>query len=439
MNIKKDTMSNEVLVKVEGISKKFCRSLKRSMLYGVQDIAKDLFHVRRSNDRLREDEFWALDDVSFKLRRGECLGIIGLNGAGKSTILKMLSGIILPDKGTIEINGQVGALIELGAGFHPMLTGRENICINGSILGLTKKEIDAKLNSVVDFAELHEFIDTPVKFYSSGMFVRLGFAIAVHLKPDLMLIDEVLAVGDFAFRQKCAEKINEMRENTTIIFVSHNMRDILMLCSRAIVLDRGKAVFKGTSEEAVDFYLDSIDGVKEAKQEEKVARKTAEIKESRSSLYGEKLHNKEKITEVRYRWIDRSGKTLESVKHGETISLEFSFKLLKPITNPIIGVPIWDSKGNLVTAIGTDAKGHNILIQKDGSVKGRLTIERLLLNPDNYISYLAVTDGKEFLFRDCIGSFRVGGLPVHFGIITPIYNWHFEDGLGFKGYKNISI
>ena len=177
-----DIVVDDVVLKLESVSKRFCKSLKRSMLYGVQDIARDLFHVRQPNTLLRQDEFWALDNVSFKLRRGECLGIIGSNGAGKSTLLKMLSGIILPDKGAIEIYGRVGALIELGAGFHPMLTGRENIYINGSILGLSKKEIDKKFESIVDFAKLKEFIDTPVKFYSSGMYVRLGYAVAAHPK-----------------------------------------------------------------------------------------------------------------------------------------------------------------------------------------------------------------------------------------------------------------
>ena len=182
-------MSSDVLIRAEGISKKFSSKLKTSMKYGIIDIARDFIGIPSSSDTLRPSEFWSVQDVSFEVRRGECLGLIGPNGAGKSTLLKMLNGIIMPDKGSVEINGRVGALIEVGAGFHPLLTGQENIYINGSIMGLTKKEIDKKFNSIVDFAEIGDFIDMPVSYYSSGMYVRLGFAIAAHLEPDVLLID----------------------------------------------------------------------------------------------------------------------------------------------------------------------------------------------------------------------------------------------------------
>jgi lipopolysaccharide transport system ATP-binding protein len=177
------------------------------MLYGVYDVARDMFGLNGHSEQLRNTEFWAIDDVSFNVKRGECLGIIGPNGAGKSTLLKMLNGILLPDRGKLTMRGRVGALIELGAGFHPMLTGRENIYVNGAILGLCKSDIDRKFDEIVAFAELKDFVDSPVKFYSSGMYVRLGFAVAVHLKPDVLLIDEVLAVGDDHFRSKCTHKI----------------------------------------------------------------------------------------------------------------------------------------------------------------------------------------------------------------------------------------
>jgi lipopolysaccharide transport system ATP-binding protein len=250
-------MFGEVIVKVEGVNKKFCKSLKRSMLYGVQDIARDLFYFRRSNDRIRQDEFWALDNVSFELSRGECLGIIGPNGAGKSTLLKILSGIILPDKGTIEIYGRVGALIELGAGFHPMLTGRENIYINGSILGLGKKKIDEKFESIVDFAKLRDFIDTPVKFYSSGMYVRLGYAVAAHLNPEVMLVDEVLAVGDMAFKRKCQKHMmNYLSKGGAVVLVSHNMHLIQTLCNKCLLLNQGAVEFMGNVTDGIGLYVE---------------------------------------------------------------------------------------------------------------------------------------------------------------------------------------
>jgi lipopolysaccharide transport system ATP-binding protein len=235
-------MDNEVLVKVEGVAKKFCRDLKEiSLWYGVKDISSELFGASK-NGQLRPKEFWAVDDVSFELRRGECLGLIGHNGAGKSTLLKMLNGLIKPDKGKITMKGRIGALIELGAGFNPILTGRENIYNNGAVLGFSRKEIDAKFDAIVDFAEIDDFIDTPVQNYSSGMKVRLGFAVAAQMEPDVLLIDEVLAVGDIGFRIKCLNKLGELLQNSAVIFVSHTMPQIARICSKVMMLDRGRSI-----------------------------------------------------------------------------------------------------------------------------------------------------------------------------------------------------
>lgn len=233
---------DEVLVRVENLSKKFCRNLKRSLWYGVQDISGEIFG-RSKKDTLRKDEFWAVKEVSFELRRGECLGLIGHNGAGKSTLLKMLNGLIKPDQGRIEMNGRIGALIELGAGFNPVLTGRENVYINGQILGFTKKEIDKKYEAIVEFAELQDFMETPVQSYSSGMKVRLGFAIAAQMEPDILIIDEVLAVGDASFRMKCLNKISNMLSNAAVIFVSHNMTQVGRITNHLLMLAKGKVLY----------------------------------------------------------------------------------------------------------------------------------------------------------------------------------------------------
>lgn len=232
-------MSDDVLIRVENVSKKFCRDLKRSLWYGVKDIASELAGQSKKDHALRKGEFWAVKDVSFELRRGECLGLIGHNGAGKSTLLKMLNGLIKPDKGRITMHGRVGALIELGAGFNPILTGRENLYINGQILGFSKKEIDQKFDAIVDFAEVGEFIDTPIQNYSSGMKVRLGFAIASQMEPDVLLIDEVLAVGDIAFRIKCLNRLSELLSNCAVIFVSHNMQQIARISNAALLMKGG--------------------------------------------------------------------------------------------------------------------------------------------------------------------------------------------------------
>jgi len=213
----------DTVIRADNVGKKFAKSLRQMMLYGARDIVFGSLGFGEPSEYLRAGEFWAVDRVSFEVRRGEALGIIGPNGSGKTTLLRMLNGIFMPDRGTIDIDGRVGGLIHVGAGFHPMLTGRENIYVNGAILGMTKKEIDRKFDAIVDFADIGDFLDAPVKQYSSGMYVRLGFAIAVHADPDILLVDEVLAVGDRDFSLKCYQKMKEIRERgTTIILVSHN-------------------------------------------------------------------------------------------------------------------------------------------------------------------------------------------------------------------------
>jgi lipopolysaccharide transport system ATP-binding protein len=236
----------ETLVKVENVSKKFCRDLKRSLWYGVMDIADELLGRKKDHERpLRKEEFWAIKSVSFELARGECLGLIGHNGAGKSTLLKMLSGLIKPDDGVITVKGRIGALIELGAGFNPVLTGRENVYVNGQILGFKKREIDKKFDAIVDFAEISEFIDMPVGNYSSGMKVRLGFAVAAQMDPDVLIIDEVLAVGDVGFRAKCLNAINEMSQKAAVIFVSHTMPQIARISTKGLLMNRGETQYYG--------------------------------------------------------------------------------------------------------------------------------------------------------------------------------------------------
>jgi lipopolysaccharide transport system ATP-binding protein len=245
---------DDVLIDAEDVSKILCRSLKRSIWYGVRDIAGEVLGNRRDRSALRPHEFHALQGVSFQVRRGECLGLIGRNGAGKTTLLRMLSGLIKPDSGRITMRGRVGALIALGAGFNPILTGRENIYINGSVLGLSKREIDRNVEEIIDFAEVRDSIDAPVRTFSSGMTVRLGFAIATAMNPDVVLLDEVLAVGDMSFRSKCYERIGKIIKDTAVIFVTHDMTQVLRICDKAIVLKNGQVVFQGESEGAIEEY-----------------------------------------------------------------------------------------------------------------------------------------------------------------------------------------
>lgn len=248
-------MENDTVLKVENLSKKFCRTLKRSLFYGTVDITRSMFGIGYDTGTLRKAEFWALDDVSFDLKKGETLGIIGVNGSGKSTLLRLITGIFPPDKGCISYKGRIGALIAVGAGFHPHMTGKENIYLNGTILGMTKKEIDSKLDEIVEFADIGDFLEAPVSTYSSGMTVRLGFSIAVHCEPDILLVDEVLAVGDLGFRNKSMRKMNEFRKKAkALIFVSHHLEQIKVLCDRVIVMGEGKILFDGNTDEGIIRY-----------------------------------------------------------------------------------------------------------------------------------------------------------------------------------------
>jgi lipopolysaccharide transport system ATP-binding protein len=233
-------MADEVLIRVEGLSKKFCRDLRTSLRYGVADLTRDIFGRPRTSG-LRDREFWAVHDVSFELQRGEVLGLLGHNGAGKTTLLRILNGLIKPDAGRVELKGRVGALIALGAGFNPILTGRENVYINAAVLGMDRREVDARMDDIISFSEIGEFIDTPVRNYSSGMNVRLGFSVAAMLiKPDILFLDEVLAVGDIGFTIKCLNTVRTIAADAAVVFVSHSMPQVATFCSRTIVMDHGR-------------------------------------------------------------------------------------------------------------------------------------------------------------------------------------------------------
>ncbi|MEO1430461.1 MAG: ABC transporter ATP-binding protein [Cyanobacteria bacterium J06633_8] len=258
-NIDRKPKEREAVISVENVSKKFCRDLKRSLFYGVQDIAAEVTGRKRNSGSLRKNEFWALHNVSFKLHKGEALGLVGSNGAGKSTILRIISGLIKPDTGTVKVKGRVAPLIALGAGFNPILSGRENIYANMSILGLTTAEIEKKFDEVVEFAEIADAIDAPVQTYSSGMAARLGFACAVHIEPDILLIDEVLAVGDVKFKMKCHRKLSELRKKgTAFILVTHNSHSILNICESSIYLNKGKLISSGDTEQVIRKYEEDL-------------------------------------------------------------------------------------------------------------------------------------------------------------------------------------
>lgn len=294
-------------------------------------------------------ELWALNDVSFEFKKGKTYGIIGENGSGKSTMLKMITRILRPDAGTVEVDGRISALLELGAGFHPELTGRENIYLNGAILRLSKPEIDKKFDDIVDFSEIRDFIDTPVKNYSSGMYMRLGFAIAVNVDPDILLIDEVLAVGDESFQKKCLEKLRSIQKSgKTIIFVSHDSESVKNLCDEALLIDDGKIAISGDVETVVNRYHAMLSS------RESGAPKTP-ISGPDAGRYGTGEGHMD-LCEIN----DDNGKTADTFAFGDPMRLRISATFNKDIDDPIIGVIISNEVGAVAYAVNTRWQGISL-------------------------------------------------------------------------------
>jgi ABC-type polysaccharide/polyol phosphate transport system ATPase subunit len=300
----------------------------------------------------RKEDFWALKDISFDVQRAEALGIIGHNGAGKSTILKLLSRITTPTNGEIMINGRLSALIEVGSGFHPELTGRENIYLNGSILGMTRREITKKLESIVEFAELRQFIDTPVKRYSSGMYVRLGFSIAAHLDPDILLLDEVLAVGDESFQRKCIQRITELKKNgTTIVFISHDLRAVQQLCDRVILLKKGHIEADGDPAETIAYYQSL----------------TAQLSGDATDDFGQKPTGEAVVTSLTF--YDENENECLSFETGKPMKAVLNYRVDKPLTDVVFEVQFYSQEGRLCSFFSSETLGRSIDIEPgEGSI-----------------------------------------------------------------------
>lgn len=319
-------MDEPILIDIENVSKRFSRSLKRSLWYGIQDIGQELLGKSQATDELRPAEFWALKDVSLQIRKGESVGLMGHNGAGKTTLLKLINGLIKPSHGSIMVTGSVRALIALGAGFNPILTGRENILVAGAVLGFSDQEMKERFDEIVDFSELGQFIDTPVQSYSSGMLARLGFSVAIHTWPDVLLVDEVLAVGDLNFAIKCYRKISEFRnQGGLIVLVSHNPYAIRTNCDRAIWLEHGEVQKDGEANEVCEAY------------EEFVARS--------NTIPGEQRVTDDIIKEIDITYP-------EVIHSGEAFEVEVKLNSIRHIEAPIIMLSITNVSGqNLVSNI----------------------------------------------------------------------------------------
>jgi lipopolysaccharide transport system ATP-binding protein len=365
-----------IAVQFDHISKLFTLHHERPRSF--EELFLNVLHRQRIRSKER---YWALNDVSFEIERGEMVGIIGPNGAGKSTILKLISRIIEPTSGHMKVHGRVGALLELGAGFHPDLTGRENIYLNGSIQGLSRKEIQSQLDKIIGFAELERFIDVPMKHYSSGMTVRLGFSVAAYTHPEILLIDEVLAVGDAAFHQKCLDKIAEFRRGEcTILFVSHHLEAVQQLCNRAIWLEEGQIQRMGEADSVVVSYVADVDERREAR-----LRLINKAKPDPSRDRG-KFH----ICEVGM--VDAVGKPRWTFQSGEPLSIQIRYESPGRVEMPIFSVLIHREDGIYVTGINTydTEKGGSEWPPIDGSGCVELSFDSLQLARGAYLLSVGV-------------------------------------------------
>lgn len=368
--------------------------------------------------RAKYDEFWALSGVSLEVKRGDALGIIGENGSGKSTLLKILARILRPTMGKVEANGKVSALLELGAGFHPDLTGAENIYLNASILGLSKKLVSERFDQIVEFAGLQDFIDTPVRNYSSGMYARLGFSVAVNVDPDILLVDEVLAVGDEFFQKKCFDKMAEFKAaGKTIILVSHSLGQVEALCERAVFLHQGVVHSAGNTGKVISDYLDYVKN----KEEETLALD--------QGLAGGKRWGSGEVIIESIRLLNEKGEESYLFETGDQVEVEISYSVEKKVKEPVFGVAIFRNDGIYCYGVNTKLDQFSIPQLKE---PGKISIiyESLPLLTGSYRISAAVFDSTaehSYDFHEQIGSFRVESKREDHGLAYFAHQWKWEE------------
>ncbi len=423
-------LDSDLSILVQGIGKRYKIGATQQRTDTLRDLitaqaARIGSSLRGKNHRSDEaDHIWALRDVNFEVKRGQALGIIGRNGAGKSTLLKVLSRVTDPTEGYGELRGRVGSLLEVGTGFHPELTGRENILLNGAILGMHKKEIEARFDEIVAFSEVEKFIDTPVKRYSSGMYLRLAFAVAAHLEPEILVVDEVLAVGDADFQRKCLGKMGDVADSgRTVLFVSHNMSAIQRLTQDSIVLDKGKVLLRAPSAEAVDFYLNR--GL---------------------SKLGERFWEEDEVPvsstpfrPLSIRILDKTGQVSDSVRSVEPIRIEIDYELTEDVTGLRVGYYLFTTRGEPVfTSFDIDSEElfKEYTARPKGIYTSRCTIPPDTLNEGRFLLGInASSYGIRRYFQDDQAlSFSVdaSGAPgTHWpeprpGPVRPVLGWEIE-------------
>lgn len=393
----------EDIIYVENVSKRF-------KLYYDRPLTLKERVVRGSKGVYKE--FYALTDVSFKVKKGSTVGLIGQNGCGKSTLLKIINRTMFPEKGKVEVRGKVASLIELGAGFHPELSGRENIYTNATVFGITKEEIEKRIPEIIRFSELENFIDNPIRTYSSGMYARLAFSVAIHVDADVLLVDEILGVGDMNFQAKCANKIYEMRKNgTTILLVTHDMGTIDRLCDYAVWLDKGKKIAEGEPKDIQKRYMLFMSGRQEERQKEE-DRQPA-LKEEHSD------HNKIMLSE--YKLLDSRGIDKRSFQTGEDVKLQIRYKCLTDMreSHLCFGVEIKNEQGVLIYGTNTAREGsRNLNVQPEGMVE--VLFENLNLVAGSYFIGVGVKDEAEdatYDYKPELAAFKIYSSVNEVGLV----------------------
>ncbi len=407
------------VISLEGVSKKFALRHERPRSFQEVFLAAARGRIRR-----KHEEFWVLQNVDLKVEQGESIALIGPNGAGKSTVLKLISRIIEPTIGRVQVRGRIGALLELGAGFHPDLSGRENIFLHGSILGLSRAQIRSRLDDIVSFAELERFIDVPLRHYSSGMYVRLGFAVAVHTDPEILLVDEVLAVGDQNFQHKCLERIAEMKnQGITICYVSHDLGTVRKLCSQAVWIEDATVQASGDVANTISAYLQHMASVEEARLSVKTP--TAPPVQRQPRRWGTR---DAEITSVRF--LDREGREKKVFRVGEPWEVRMSYQARECIERPIFGLAVHRQDGVHVCGPNTSFADLDIpFIESQGEIIYR--VDSLPLMEGTYEVSVAVHNQADTImydYQDRLYSFRVRqvGHGERYGLMSMRGDWEWK-------------
>lgn len=451
------------VIEMNDISKSFKKHSRRNQFLTMKStLIRDLWKLRQATSD-DDGKFWALNDFNLKVRPGETVGLIGSNGSGKSTALKIVAGILRPTTGSVVVDGRISALIELGAGFHPEISGRENIFINGIMLGLTKQQIRDKFDEIVEFSELGNFIDNPVRTYSSGMFMRLGFAVAVHVDPDILLIDEVLAVGDQSFIHKCLERIFDFkRRGKTIVVVSHDLGTVEKLCSRVVWLSKGDQRKEGAPREVIGSYLMAV----AEREEERYATEHEQIQEaldeqlnidkqisdqqttetqkeslplpSNAEKNGKRWGNR-KVEITGFRVLDSEKKERYVYQTGEAVTFEIQYRATKPVKNPVFGIGFFLQDGTW--CYGSNSVIEHMRIKKvEGTGWVKIHFSNLSLIQNSYILDVAVhsEDGTPFDFHSRMYRIAFRSQEQDSGIFRPEHSWSFSDTIEIIPLEDIA-